>query len=237
MLFAKLRKKADRGPAAKAMWPRRAAFRRITFRPRVDEMEFRTLLSAWTVTSPADAGAGSLRQAIHDAADGDTINFDGSLAGTPIVLASELPIDKSLDIEGLGSDLSTIDGGAAGRVFDIITPGVNVTLVRMTITGGVAAEGGGILDQGGNLTVVAGRITGNQAIGAAGADGSDGLGGGIAVEGGSLTVVDSTIASNLAQGGAGGAGVAGANHTGAGQGVGGAGGAGGDGGRGLGGGI
>jgi hypothetical protein len=224
--------------ASRSAGCRRGPRRKMRFRPLIDEMECRTLLSTWTVTSPSDAGAGTLRQAISDAAGGDTIQFDGSLAGTPIGLASELVINKSLDIEGLEPGLLTINGNAAGRVFDITTPGSNVTLAHMTITGGLASEGGGILDQGGNLTVVDSQVMNNNAIGTPGATGSsggDGLGGGIALEGGSLSVVASMISGNVAQGGAGGAGQAGANHTSGG--VGDAGGSGGNGGRGLGGAI
>ena len=52
---------------------------------------------ALTVTSSADSGAGTLRQAILDAAAGDTINFAAGI--TPITLTSaELLINKSLTI-------------------------------------------------------------------------------------------------------------------------------------------
>ena len=48
-----------------------------------------------TVTSLSDSGAGSLRQAISDAAAGDTIDFDNTLSGT-ISTTSTLNIDKDL---------------------------------------------------------------------------------------------------------------------------------------------
>ena len=58
-----------------------------------------------TVTNTNDSGPGSLRQALADANDGDTINFDGSLKGQSIALTSgELVIDKSITIAGPGSD-------------------------------------------------------------------------------------------------------------------------------------
>jgi hypothetical protein len=48
-----------------------------------------------TVTNTHDSGAGSLRQALADATDGDTINFDPALNGQTINLTSaELAIDK-----------------------------------------------------------------------------------------------------------------------------------------------
>src|SRR5690348_11203616 len=58
-----------------------------------------------TVVNTNDSGPGSLRQALADANDGDTINFDVSLKGQTIALTSgELVIDKSITITGLGSD-------------------------------------------------------------------------------------------------------------------------------------
>lgn len=57
-----------------------------------------------TVTSAADSGAGTLRQAIADATAGDTILFDPEVfpaeRTTTIELASELVIDKDLTIDG-----------------------------------------------------------------------------------------------------------------------------------------
>ncbi|MGO9649056.1 MAG: hypothetical protein ACLPOO_13485, partial [Terriglobales bacterium] len=55
--------------------------------------------TTYTVTSLADSGAGSLRDAIANAVSGDTINF--SVTGT-ITLASTLTINTSLTITGAG---------------------------------------------------------------------------------------------------------------------------------------
>src|SRR5689334_129025 len=63
-------------------------------------------LSTITVSNIGDAGAGSLRQAIMDAAPGSTINFDANVFATPqtITLASgQLIIDKNLTIQGPGA--------------------------------------------------------------------------------------------------------------------------------------
>jgi hypothetical protein len=61
--------------------------------------------SAATVTNNADSGAGSLRQAIADAASGDTINFAATLNGQTITLASELLINKNLTVSGPEANL------------------------------------------------------------------------------------------------------------------------------------
>jgi len=189
---------------------------RTRFRPRLEPMEGRTLLSI-AVTNPGDSGPGSLRQAIVDASDGDTINFSPNLSGATIKLTSgELQIGKSLDIEGLGPDALTIDGGGTGRVFDITTPGASVTIAGMTITDGVANDsvptvaGGGIITSGSltlNDCVVSGNVangfSGYATSGGSGSPPGDGLGGGIYVAGGSLTLNNSVVSGNEVQGGTG----------------------------------
>src|SRR5258708_7064932 len=52
-----------------------------------------------TVTNGNDSGPGSLRQALADANDGDTINFDASV-GTVTLTTAELAIEKSLTLSG-----------------------------------------------------------------------------------------------------------------------------------------
>src|SRR2546423_1440006 len=79
-------------------------------RPSVEALEDRTLLSTLAAVSPLDSGAGSLRQAILDAAPGDTITLDPALAGQTIALTQALRIDKSLTIEGPGPDQLALSG-------------------------------------------------------------------------------------------------------------------------------
>jgi len=56
-----------------------------------------------TVTSTADSGAGSLRDAIAASSDGDLIQFDAALNGQTIGLSStELVIGKNIRISGPG---------------------------------------------------------------------------------------------------------------------------------------
>src|SRR5947208_16592058 len=64
-----------------------------------------------TVLNTLDKGAGSLRNTINNAKDGDKIVFDAGLAGQAVMLTSDqLSIKKNLDIEGPGSGLLTISG-------------------------------------------------------------------------------------------------------------------------------
>src|SRR5262245_49773976 len=129
------------GPRPRSGRPDRLKPRRRTVL-EFDRMEGRALLSTFTVSNALDSGAGSLRQAIVDARDGDTINFDASLSGRAIVLTSgELDIDEDLDIVGLGSDQMAVAGDGDGRVFHI-TAGADVTIEDLAIINGRADVGG-----------------------------------------------------------------------------------------------
>src|SRR5438094_5417285 len=62
-----------------------------------------------TVTNTNDSGPGSLRQALVDANDGDTINFDPALKGQTVLLTTaELAIAKSITISGPGANLLAV---------------------------------------------------------------------------------------------------------------------------------
>jgi uncharacterized repeat protein (TIGR01451 family) len=148
------------------------------------------------VTSTNDSGAGSLRQAIAEAAPGDTISLPASTGHYAITSAS-LTIDKSLTITGAGARGTVIDGmHEAGRVLEV-TAGT-VAISGVTVTGG--AEGGVRLGGGASLTLSNVSVSGN------GREGSDDDGGGIEAGSGAgtkLTVDASTIADNLAYNGGG----------------------------------
>src|ERR1044071_1710430 len=112
-----------------------------------------------TVINTNDSGPGSLRQALADANDGDTINFDPSLKGQTITLTSaELAIDKSITISGPGRDLLTVSmsGLQYVRIFHVM-PGDSVTIDGLTIDGAFAPPfspcTGGILNDHGTLTL------------------------------------------------------------------------------------
>ena len=129
--------------------------RRRSFRPSVESLETRALLSTLTVTNLSDSDPGSLRAMINQASPGDTINFADGLEGTITLTSGELAITKNLDIEGAAH--ITVSGNNSSRVFDI-RPGIDATLAGLTISNGqvkassttsdVILFGGGIYNAG-----------------------------------------------------------------------------------------
>jgi hypothetical protein len=149
-----------------------------------------------TVTNTSDSGPGSLRQALADANDGDTINFDPSLKGQTITLTSgELLVDKSITVSGLGADNLTVDGNSESRVLHIGSA-TNVTISGLTIEHGQTAYpdsygdgiyyGGGIYNDHATLAVNHCAITNNV-----------GVGGGVANDHGTATMTDCDISNNF----------------------------------------
>ena len=92
-----------------------------------------------TVTTTTDSGAGSLRNAITAAGDGDTIQFDTALSGQTITLTSaELVIDKNITISGLGPTLLAVSRASNATNFRIfhVMPGHTVMIEGLTISAG-----------------------------------------------------------------------------------------------------
>lgn len=89
-----------------------------------------------TVSNTNDSGAGSLRQAILDVPAAGTIDFNPSLAGQTISLASELMLNKSLTINAssLTSGI-TVSGASACRIVRV-EPGQTVTLRSLKLANG-----------------------------------------------------------------------------------------------------
>ena len=93
-----------------------------------------------TVTNGNDHGPGSLRQAIIDAAPGDTINFAPNVT-TVNLTSDELVIDKNLTIAGPFAHRVTVrPNPSAFRVFHIPSRNVTVFISRLTISNGTAVD-------------------------------------------------------------------------------------------------
>jgi hypothetical protein len=91
-----------------------------------------------TVINTNDNGIGSLRQAIQDAASGDTINF--SVTGVITLTNGELLITKDLTIIGPGVPNLTISGNMNSRIFEI-SSNVTVNISDLTVRDGQASNG------------------------------------------------------------------------------------------------
>ena len=117
-----------------------------------------------TVTSTADRGAGSLRDAISIAGNGNTIQFASTLSKKTIKLKSgQLLLDKSITIAGQNAPDLTVSGNQISRVFQI-EKNKNVTFKALRIADGkVEGEGGGIrARQGSSLTLIDTKLENNQ---------------------------------------------------------------------------
>src|SRR3954447_21671438 len=148
-----------------------------------------------TVTNTNDSGPGSLRQALADANDGDTIDF--AVTGTINLTSGELVIGKNITITGPGSNLVTVRPLSQGsfRVFNVM-PSHSITIQGITISFGYAeyAQGAGIfLDEHVTATIADCLLTNNYTGDIGGAIFIDGYGGGAI-----LTVLNSTITGNTA---------------------------------------
>ncbi len=150
------------------------------------------------VTTTADSGPGSLRDAIAGASEGDTIQFDTALQDQAINLTSELVIDKSVTISGFLFNNVTVQPGQGvhSRIFHIM-PGCTVTIEGLTIRGGFPefSPGGGVLNENATLTLRYCAVEENTSFG--------GYGGGIfsVGSGATLTIINSSVNNNSVSGG------------------------------------
>jgi hypothetical protein len=180
---------------------------RSRFRPTVDRLEDRLVLSTFTVTNTHDHGPGSLRAAI-DAANShsgaDKIVIASGVSGTIRLTSGPLTITDDLKINGPGSGqlavsgrkvsrVFLIDGGSFGAASEVMIKGLTITDGLATEDASFPASGGGILDLEASLTLEDTVLTANQApLGGAGA----------MIYRGALTAKDSTWSSNMIIGGA-----------------------------------
>ncbi len=157
--------------------------------------------TVYVVSTTADSGAGSLRNALQSVVSNDVITFSSRLTGT-INLLSPLPwINGNLTITGPVNNAIAINGNNAYQIFFINSGTVNMT--HLVLENGLSTGGNG-----------GSSLAGNGA-------GGMGAGGAIFVNSaGQLSLTSVTVNSCLAQGGSGGGG-AGIYSTGAGGGGGG----------------
>jgi hypothetical protein len=190
--------------------------------------------TTFIVTTLADSGPGSLRQAIvnaNAAAGPSRITFAGGLHGAIVLTSGALAVAGSTEIDGPGAEVLSVSGNNGGRVFEIEST-AKVSIQRLSIENGHAGGdvvhpglGGGIYVAGGALSLNSVTVANNRAIGTASivvgvppgpAGPGGGAGGGIYVAGGTLTISNSLLVNNQALGGASGDGNAGGNGLGGG---------------------
>ena len=152
------------------------------------------------VTNHADAGPGSLRQAILDAPSGAWIVFDDVLPAGTIALSSTLEVDKILTIGGLdgGGLRHAIDGQSVHQIFSVVGGGLQLN--DFELHHGATATGGAIQALFSDLVLWRTHVHDCGATNAGGA---------IFVDGGSLGIFDCFFSNNQS------AGVSGAIHAGA----------------------
>jgi hypothetical protein len=174
---------------------------RSSFRPRLEALEDRWLPSqvGLTVTSLADSGAGTLRDAILQADAGkqsDKFTIGFAVTGT-IGLQSPLPdLNNSIAIQGPGASSLTVEP-AAGYSFASAIITVD-ELQTASLSGLTIANGNdGGIENDGTLTVANCAVVNDSAAPQFG-----GLGGGIS-NFGTLTVSASTLSGNSALAGGG----------------------------------
>ncbi len=108
------------------------------FRPCLEKLEDRMVLSPLMVVNDHDAGPGSLCQAILDANTNvglDSIVFASTVHHITLT-TGELKITDSLDLTGPGANQLSVSGNDASRVFNIQSGMVAIT--GLTITHGLA---------------------------------------------------------------------------------------------------
>jgi beta-glucanase (GH16 family) len=150
------------------------------------------------VTTVADAGPGSLREALATVADGGTIDVDPALAGQTIALTSgQLVVPRSLTIDGSAAPGLAVSGSDSSRVFEVVA-GATVAINDLVIRDGAAApQGGGVLNNG-DLTMQRVVVTDNVENSAGPPNFAFGGGGIYNGDGASLNLIDSEISDNLA---------------------------------------
>jgi hypothetical protein len=165
-------------------------------------LEHRITPNTYSVSSLADSGANTLRQAILDAnahSGADSITFDPTVfnsAKTITLSSGVLSITDDLTITGPAAGVTLKNTKAGTHVIDayLAPTGTKVVLENLTITGGGAASGltAGVYATGQDITLNNCVLTGNTASNGVGAVSVNGSVSGFS----SLTLHDCTVADN-----------------------------------------
>lgn len=150
-----------------------------------------------TVTSSADSGPGSLRQALTDLCPGGTVLFSPELSGQTITLTSgPFVLSKNVTIDGSGAPGITVSGNYSDRVL-IINAGTTASVRHLTLANGYGWDlAGGVLNNG-SLTLDHATVKDNVMATNAGEFWKGG-GGIYSGDGARLNLVDSTVSGNQA---------------------------------------
>ena len=192
------------------MFQSRPARKVRAYRPRLEPLETRNLLSTCVVNHLADDWVGSglngsLRYCIANAVDGDAVTF--AVTGTINLdtYPGELELAHNIRIEGPGANLLTVrrDFDNLGPYFRIfsVPPAATVSISGLTVANGYSRSFGGGIANFGTLTLDKTAVVGNTADECP--SGKCGFpppasGGGIG-NNGTLTINDSTISGNHAR--------------------------------------
>src|SRR6185369_5010763 len=146
------------------------------------------------VTTTADSGAGSLRDALSQVCSGTTITFDITGTGPHTITAlTPLVVDKNTTIKNNSGESITVSGGNLVRVFNV-NSGKTASIIGLTISGGKGSTSGGGILNGGTVTSINSTITNNRADNDAN---SIGTGGGINNVSGTTTLHNTIVAGNF----------------------------------------
>jgi hypothetical protein len=166
--------------------------------------------ATFTVTSLADSGPGSLRQAVLDAnaaAGADTVVFAPGLNGTITLTSGEILITGPLAVNGPGAAVLTVSGNDNSRIFHVenlasATP-IDVTLSGLTLTQGFSAlAGGAVFADSENLTILD-SVVSNSTSGVQQDASPPGCGGNVGffgTTGGTLRIANSTLTGGVSMG-------------------------------------
>ena len=162
----------------------------------VEKLESRRLLATFTVTSTADAGAGSLREAIglaNASVGADEIVFDLGGDATVLLSSGSIDVTDGLMIAGPGNAEVTIDAQQTSSIFRASATAGTFEVRDLSLSNGSAVSAGGAVsaENDTNLTLTRVRLLNNTA---------GGNGGAVAAAGQTIVISDCYFEGNTAAG-------------------------------------